>query len=115
MKENWKCCLEKYEISNLGNCRKKLANGNYKIIKGCIQNRGYRYFQLNRENKRINYLFHHLVAQEFIGDRPENLIIDHIDRNKLNNNVNNLRYITQKDNMKNTDIYLHKNSINKFN
>jgi hypothetical protein len=106
--EVWKSCFENYEISNLGNCRRKLKNNKYKSIDGSILNRGegYKYFQVNRNGKRTNYLFHHLVAQQFIGDRPENLIIDHIDRNSLNNNVDNLRYTTQKNNMKNTDCYL---------
>ena len=103
--EEWKSCYENYEISNFGNCRKKLFNGNYKIINGSIQNRGYKYFQLNREGKRHNLLFHHLVAKCFIGERPENLVIDHIDRNKLNNNVSNLRYITFEENMRNHDRY----------
>lgn len=104
--EEWKCCFENYEISNLGNCRRKLILGDYKIIKGSIQNRGYRYFQINRNGKRTNYLFHHLVAEQFISKRPEGLVIDHIDRNKLNNNVNNLRYVTQKENCCNTDIFI---------
>jgi hypothetical protein len=98
--EEWKICFENYEISNLGNCRK-----GDKIIDGSIQNKGYRYFQVQRDNKRINLLFHHLVAKCFIGDRPENLVIDHKDQNKLNNNVDNLHYITQEENMKNTCRY----------
>jgi hypothetical protein len=65
------------------------------------------YFQLNREGKRVNYLFSHLVARLFIGERPEGLVIDHIDRNPLNNNVSNLRYITQKENTHNSDKYRH--------
>jgi len=93
--EEWKSCIEDYEISNFGNCRRKKKNGDYTSLEGSISNRGYRYFQLNREGKRINNLFHQLVARYFIGDRPDNLVIDHIDRNKLNNNVSNLRYITQ--------------------
>ena len=97
--EEWKKCFEDYEISNFGNCRR-----NGKIIKGSIQSRGYRYFQLNREGRRKNMLFHHLVAEQFIGERPDNLVIDHIDRNKLNNNVNNLRYITIKENLQNCKI-----------
>ena len=98
--EEWKNCFEKYEISNLGNLRK-----NGKLVNGSIQNRGYRYFQINRKKKRTNYLFHHLVAYAFIGERPIGLSIDHIDRNKLNNNVNNLRYISHTENMRNTDNY----------
>ena len=44
-----------------------------------------------------------MVAKLFIGDRPVDMVIDHIDRNKLNNNVTNLRYITNKENMFNCD------------
>jgi hypothetical protein len=99
--EEWKKCFEDYEISIFGNCRR-----NGKIIKGTIQSRGYRYFQLNREDRRKNMLFHHLVAEQFIGERPDNLVIDHIDRNKLNNNVNNLRYITIKENLQNCNKYI---------
>ena len=107
MAEEYKICFENYEISNLGNCRKKLINtGNYIEIKGSIMNRGYKYFQVQRDGKRINKLFHHLVAKCFISERPNNLVIDHIDRNKLNNNVSNLRYITQEENMRNTDNYM---------
>jgi hypothetical protein len=100
MTEEWKICFENYEISNFGNCRRYGSE-----IKGCIQNRGYKYFQVQRDGKRINKLFHHLVAEQFIGERPDGLVIDHIDRNKLNNNVNNLRYISHAENLQNTDKY----------
>lgn len=104
MTEEFRQCFENYEISNLGNCRKK-TGGSYRVIKGSMQNRGYLYFQVQRDGKRINKLFHHLVAEQFIGERPPAFVIDHIDRNKLNNNVENLRYCTQGENMRNTDYY----------
>jgi hypothetical protein len=109
--EEWKIAIEDYEVSNFGNCRKKLKNGTYKEIKGSLlttpSSKTYktRYFQIQREGKRINYLFPHLVANCFIGERPEGFVIDHIDRNPLNNNVLNLRYITQKENCCNTSRY----------
>ena len=102
MEEVYKKCFEEYEISNFGNCRR-----NGKVVKGSINNRGYRYFQLKRKNTRTNMLFHHMVAYQFIGERPEDKVIDHIDRNKLNNNVSNLRYITHKENIRNMDRYRH--------
>lgn len=105
MAEEWKTCFEDYEISNLGNCRKRLKKGAFKSIEGSVMNRGYRYFQVQRDGKRINKLFHEMVALTFIGPRPDNLVIDHIDRNKLNNNVSNLRYISQKENTRNSDRY----------
>jgi hypothetical protein len=103
MEEEWKVCIEHYDVSNIGNVRRKLLCGNYKDVNGSIMNRGYKYFQIKRNGKRINYLVHQEVARLFIGERPTDLVIDHIDRNKLNNNVCNLRYITQKENTFNND------------
>ena len=100
MEEVWKPVIEKYKISNLGNVSK-----NDVIIKGSITNRGYKYFQLQRDGKRINFLYHQLVAKEFIGERPLNYDIDHINRNKLDNRLENLRYVSHKENMKNQDRY----------
>lgn len=105
MEEIWKVCFEDYEISNFGNCRRKLKTGDYNNVKGYIYNRGYKCIQLKRDGKRITKLFHHLVAEQFIGPRPEGLIVDHIDRNKLNNNVSNLRYVTYTENNRNTVKY----------
>lgn len=42
-------------------------------------------------------LIHNMVAEVFLGPRPKGLMIDHIDRNKLNNSVDNLRYVTLSD------------------
>ena len=106
MEETYKTFFEDYQISNLGNCRRQMKCGSYKQITGSIQNRGYRYLQVQRDGKRINFLFHHQVAYCFLGERPADLVIDHIDRDKLNNNVNNLRYITQTENLRNCDRYL---------
>jgi hypothetical protein len=107
MEEEYRKCFSRYEISNLGNVRRKQLGGGYKSIKGSILNTGggYKYFQVQRDGKRINFLFHHLVAKHFIGDRPEGLVIDHIDRNPLNNILENLRYCTQRENMYNTHKY----------
>lgn len=111
--EEWKIAIETYEVSNFGNCRKKLKNGTYSTIKGSLlttpssKTLKYLYFQLQRDGKRTNYLFHHLVARQFIGERPDGYVIDHIDRNPLNNHISNLRYITQKENTHNSDKYRH--------
>lgn len=43
------------------------------------------------------------MQQFLVGRAPEGLLIDHIDRNKLNNRRDNLRFITVKENNRNTD------------
>jgi len=52
-----------------------------------------------------NVSFHHLVAKAFpeiVGIKPsENHNLDHIDRNPLNNNASNLRWLTQSDQLRN--------------
>jgi len=50
---------------------------------------------------------HKVVAELFLGKKPDNYVIDHIDGNKLNNRVDNLRYCSQKDNIHNPITYKH--------
>ena len=99
MVEEWKE-YDNYEFSNFGNVRRIKDKH---VLKGSVGNRGYKYIQLNRDNKRKNILIHQMVAKLFIGDRPGDKVVDHIDRNKLNNNIANLRYITFKENSFNCD------------
>lgn len=101
--EEFRNCFENYEISNIGNCRRLLKDGTYKVVNGSLINRGkgYRYFQIQRNGKKQNLLFHCFVAEQFIGSRPPGLVVDHIDRNSLNNRVENLRYVSQQDNCRN--------------
>lgn len=98
--EEFKRCFDNYEVSNLGKVRRKMLGGEYKELTCSVTNRGYKYFQLRRDGKRINFLVHQLVAKLFIGERTER-DIDHIDRDKLNNNVQNLRYVPHQINMLN--------------
>ena len=45
---------------------------------------------------------HSIVAQNFIGERPDKFDIDHIDNNSLNNRADNLRYVSRSENIKKT-------------
>lgn len=49
--------------------------------------------------QRNDVSVHVCVAEAFICKRPNKLVVDHIDENKQNNNVNNLRYCTVRENM----------------
>lgn len=101
--EEWKYIKkygDKYMVSNRGNIfslhRKSLMtliinSGGYKTIK-----------LIHNKNKR-QQLIHHLVYKTFVGDIKKNYVIDHIDRNKTNNCLNNLRMVTKSENCRNVN------------
>ena len=66
-------------------------------MKSCIS-RGYSCVVLSRGKERIHKRVHRLVYEAFKGHLLPNLVIDHIDGNKLNNNLSNLRQITNREN-----------------
>lgn len=53
-------------------------------------------FRVNNEIK--NYRVHRLVYESFKGRIIDNLVIDHIDGNKKNNNIENLRQLPNREN-----------------
>lgn len=67
----------------------------------CINQDGYYKYTLCNENGKKYVLAHREVAKQFIPN-PYNLpLIDHIDRNRLNNNVDNLRWVSMRQNQLN--------------
>lgn len=53
------------------------------------------------ESKTKRIMIHSVVAECFLGEKPEGYEIDHIDRNSKNNDYKNLRYVTKSEQMKN--------------
>lgn len=100
-----------YQVSNLGRVKSlgrfvdNLVRGHYwqeeRILKTCKRTNGYIGVGLCKDGKAENFNIHRLVAIAFIPN-PEDLPqIDHIDADKTNNNVNNLRWVTAKENINN--------------
>jgi hypothetical protein len=66
---------------------------------------GYHYVFLIKDGKRyINYL-HRLLGKAFIQNTDNKPEIDHIDRDKNNNSIDNLRWVTRTENNRNKGNY----------
>ena len=69
-----------------------------KILKGSIDENGYKYYRLSSNGRKKMFYCHRLVATAFIENPNELPVVNHIDGNKLNNNVKNLEWVTYSEN-----------------
>ena len=91
-----------YMLSNMGRLRSSMS-GSVREVKTFIKlcnDRPYLSAVIRKKGIRKTYTFyiHRLLYTLFIGSIPDNMVIDHKDRNSLNNSLDNLRLCTQKDN-----------------
>lgn len=105
MEEVWESVkgFESYEVSNLGRVKsleRYVKNGfglrfvKERILKPRENSTGYLTINFYGKPKKI----HQLVAIAFLRHTPNgfNLVVDHIDNNKLNNRLDNLQIITNR-------------------
>lgn len=87
-----------YSVSDTGEVRRDKDN---KILKQYLQKNGYVCVWLNRGYGNKPVPVHRLVAEAFIPNTNNKPFVDHIDTNRSNNNVSNLRWATEKENSNN--------------
>lgn len=115
-----------YEVSNFGNLRSldrvsNAKNGSTQIRKGqlitaCTNKQGYKQVRLIRNGIAKNMLVHRLVMLAFKPIK-ESLQVNHIDGNKENNRIDNLEWVTAKENVKHayrTGLNNRKNKVKQF-
>lgn len=99
--EIWKPVLgyeNRYEVSNTGKVRS--SHFNEPIILSTIVFYGYVVVSLCNLNIKRNRRMHRLVAQAFIPNPENKPQVNHKDKNKLNNHVDNLEWATNQENVR---------------
>jgi hypothetical protein len=97
-----------YNVSNLGKI-KNITNG--RILKQTITHEGYLCVGLVAKRKIKSKLVHRLVGESFLKNHNNLPIIDHKDRNRANNCVNNLIWSTHKNNANNRGLRIKSETI----
>ena len=92
---------ETYSVSDFGNMKNNTTGY---ILKNSIESAGYGLVVLMHNKKKHYFKTHRLVATSFIENPEGKLCIDHINNDKMDNNVNNLRWTTHTENCQNRKI-----------
>lgn len=87
---------KRYFINDSG----EVYNNNCKKIKSHPDKDGYPKVRLWNGEKYKNFFVHRLVAAAFIPNPMNKPQVNHKDGNKTNNNVSNLEWVTQSENMR---------------
>ena len=89
-----------YSVNKNGEIR-NLRTG--KFLKGSILHT-YRYINFRWDGKQKNKAVHRLVAETFLPNENDCPMVDHIDGDRLNNKIENLRWVTPRQNFANIHL-----------
>lgn len=100
-----------YKVSNLGrvlSLKREVPNRNgyrivkERILKQSINKKGYKIVGLSTNGKSTLKLVHTLVAESFLNHTTDNhprIVVDHIDNTTVNNRLDNLQLISNRENV----------------
>ena len=90
--------FDNYKISNLGRVKNIKFD---RLVKPLLDNRGYIMVNLYKDGKMKRLSLHRLIAIAFIPNPDNKPCIDHINTDRSDNHIDNLRWVTQKENHNN--------------
>lgn len=70
-----------------------------RILKTYKCNTGYKRVKINKDTHRASFYIHRLVAEYFLDNPNGKPEVNHKDRDKNNNSINNLEWVTRAENM----------------
>ena len=96
-----------YEVSNLGRVRSWRTRAKLcwraekpRLLKGGLNPDGYRIVKLTHAVLgKLVVVVHHLVLAAFIRPRPDGMVCDHLNANRADNRLENLRWVTPSENI----------------
>lgn len=96
-----------YKVTSEG----KIYSIHYKkFLKHHINEDGYCTIQLQNNNKKKDFLIHRLVAMAFIENLENKMYVNHKNGIKTDNNVENLEWVTNSENMRHYHNFIKINS-----
>ena len=95
--------FENYLIYEDGKIWSKKGKGRF--LKPFPDCKGYLRVDLRKDGERKHMSIHRLVGNAFIPNHENKPQIDHIDNNRQNNNIKNLRWVTASENQRNKPVY----------
>ena len=99
--ENWKQIRNYNYVISINGDIKNIKTG--RILKQRITNYGYSVVDIQIDKIGKTFKVHRLIAEAFLDNVDNKLEVDHINRIKSDNRIENLRWVTRSENMNNVD------------
>lgn len=99
-----------YQISTMGRIKSFRKYKDGKILQTHTNTCGYIDTKIIINNKQISQLLHRLLAEHFVPNPNNYILVDHIDGDRTNNKIENLRWVSPSQNGMNTKLNSNNNS-----